>query len=39
MYLSNPASNISDDDFSRATLVKNVGTAIKKFDRVWAEIK
>lgn len=38
-YLSNEASNISTYNFNRATLVKNIGTSIKKYDKIWAEIK
>ena len=38
-YLNNKASNISDDIYIRGSFVKNIGDSIKKYDRLWAEIK
>lgn len=38
-YLSNQASNITTDLFQRGTFVKNVGEYVKRYDKLWAEIK
>jgi len=38
-YLSNEATNISDYNLNRATLVKNIGKSIANIDKIWAEIK
>jgi len=38
-YLSNAAANISDDVFDNGLFVKNIGSSISMYDRLWAEIK
>ena len=38
-YLNNIASNIPDVYFNKGIFVKNVGSFIKNYDKVWAEIK
>lgn len=38
-YLSNNAANISDDVIRYGTYVNNIGSAIVKYDKLWAEIK
>ena len=38
-YLSNNASNIPDYIIKRGLFVKNIGSNIKLYDRIWAEIK
>ena len=38
-YLSNPASNIADSTIASAYFVKNIGTHIKEYDKLWIEIK
>ena len=38
-YLENNAANISDDVFNNGLFVKNIGSNISMYDRIWAEIK
>ena len=38
-YLNNVAANISDDVFENGLFVKNIGSDISLYDRIWAEIK
>ena len=38
-YLNNSAANISDDVFNSGLFVKNIGSNIGMYDRIWAEIK
>ena len=38
-YLNNIAANISDDVFENGLFVKNIGSSIGMYDRIWAEIK
>ena len=38
-YLNNPASNISDEVMKKGIFVKNIGSSIKMYDKIWAQIK
>lgn len=38
-YLANEASNISDDLFEKGSFINNIGEYIKRYDKLWAEIK
>lgn len=38
-YLANDASNISDHLFRKGSFVNNIGKYIKRYDKLWAEIK
>lgn len=38
-YLSNVASNIPDEVMKDAIFVKNIGSDIKLYDKIWAELK
>ena len=38
-YLNNPASNISDEVMKQGIFVKNIGSSIKMYDKIWAQIK
>ena len=38
-YLNNVAANIDTDVFKNGLFVKNIGSNISKYDRIWAEIK
>lgn len=38
-YFNNPASNIPDDVMRQGIFVKNIGSSIKVYDKIWAEIK
>ena len=38
-YLNNNAANISDETLKNGIFVKNIGSNIKLYDRIWANIK
>lgn len=38
-YLNNEASNIPDEVMNKGFFVKNIGSAIKKYDKIWIKIK
>ena len=38
-YLNNNAANISDETLKNGIFVKNIGSNIKLYDHIWANIK
>lgn len=38
-YLTNPASNLDDNIINSGFFVKNIGSSIKSYDKVWIKIK
>ena len=38
-YLENDASNIPSEVIENGIFVKNIGSSIKQYDKLWAEIK
>lgn len=38
-YVNNLAANIPDNIFKKGTFVNNIGSSIRDYDKIWAEIK
>ena len=38
-YLTNQASNIPDEIMEEGFFVKNIGSSIKTYDKIWVNIK